>query len=82
MLQRSQCIIHWTRQPQPGPRTEGYCSFYSREDEIKDARDKRCTGHGWTSVRRASVEDTYINICIYIYTYIGMYINIHINVYM
>lgn len=24
---------------------------YSREDEIRDARDKRCTGHGWTSVR-------------------------------
>lgn len=31
---------------------------YSREDEIRDARDKRCTGHGWTSVRRK----------IYIYT--------------
>lgn len=30
--------------------------IYSREDEIRDARDKRCTGHGWTSIRGASVK--------------------------
>lgn len=30
--------------------------IYSREDEIRDARDKRCSGHGWTSIRGASVK--------------------------
>jgi len=29
---------------------------YSHEDEIRDARDKRCTGHGWTSIMGASMK--------------------------
>lgn len=30
--------------------------IYSREDEIRDAGDKRCTGHGWASIRRVSLK--------------------------
>lgn len=30
--------------------------IYSREDEIRDAGNKWCTGHGWASIRRVSLK--------------------------